>query len=98
MGMAGGEGQKGALSQRGLEATGTQYLQGQQRTKFSPSGAVAGVMMSHLAAPDILVERFLEPLRRCRRFSPGINELCDFGGKYTPWASVYASAVRGRIF
>lgn len=55
---------------RPLAAT---YLEGQQRTKFSPTGAAAGVMTSNLAVPWFLVERFLEAFRRVWRLSSGIN-------------------------
>lgn len=49
---------------RPLAAT---YLEGQQRTKFSPTGAAVGVMMSNLAVSWFLVEGFLEAFRRLWR-------------------------------
>ena len=51
----------------------TTYLEGQQRTKFSPIGAAAGVMTSNLAASWFSVERFLEAFRRLWRLRSGIN-------------------------
>lgn len=55
---------------RPLAAT---YLEGQQRTKFSLTGAAGGVMTSNLAAPGLSVERFLEAFRSLWRLSSGIN-------------------------
>lgn len=62
--MAGGEGQRVPLQQGVLRPLTTTYLEGQQRTNFSLTGAAAGVM-SKLAVSWFLVERFfLEAFRR----------------------------------
>lgn len=65
---------RGCLFHKGvLRPLATTDLEGQQRTKFSLTGAAAGVMTPNLAAPWFSVERFLEAFRRLWRLSSGIN-------------------------
>lgn len=65
---------RGYLFYKGvLRHLATTYLEGQQRTKFSLTGAAAGVMTLNLATPWFLVERFLEAFRRLWRLTSGIN-------------------------
>lgn len=76
---------RGCLFYKGvLRPLATTYLEGQQKTKFSLTGAAAGVMMSNLAEPWFLEERVLEAFRRRRGPSSGINYLCDFGESTLP--------------
>lgn len=65
---------RGCLFYKGvLSPLAAAYLEGQQRTKFSLTGAAAGGMTSNLAAPGFSVERFLEAFTSLWRLGAGVN-------------------------
>lgn len=64
---------RGCLYKGVLRPLATTDLEGQQRAKFSPTGAATGVMASNLATTAIFKGKILEAFRRLWSPTSGIH-------------------------